>query len=111
MDLRATVIARMAKLYSLHLRPYRVSSILLYPGFSRTEPIERAFQRRDASFDGWTDDDLAERTASVHYAGRAIAALGADPALLERTGRLVTSYEAAVQYGFTDTNGRRPDPT
>jgi NAD(P)-dependent dehydrogenase (short-subunit alcohol dehydrogenase family) len=111
MDLRATVIERMAMLYSLHLRPYRVSSILLYPGFSRTEPIEQAFRRGDGSFDGWTDDDFAERTASVHYAGRAIAALAADPALLERTGRLVTSYEAAVQYGFTDTNGRRPDPS
>jgi hypothetical protein len=31
--------------------------------------------------------------------------------LLERTGGFVTSYEAAVHYGFTDTNGRRPDPT
>jgi NAD(P)-dependent dehydrogenase (short-subunit alcohol dehydrogenase family) len=111
MDLRATVIARMAMLYSLHLRPYRVSSILLYPGFSRTEPIEEAFRRGDASFDGWTADDFAERTASVHYAGRAVASLAADSALLDRTGTLVTSYEAAVRYGFTDTNGRRPDPS
>jgi NAD(P)-dependent dehydrogenase (short-subunit alcohol dehydrogenase family) len=111
LDLRATVVERMARLYSLHLRPHRVSSILLYPGFSRTEPIERAFRRRDSAFLGWTDDDFAERTASVHFAGRAVASLAADPKLLDRTGTLVTSYETAVQYGFTDTNGRRPDPT
>jgi dehydrogenase/reductase SDR family protein 1 len=111
LDLRATVVERMAHLYSLHLRPHRVSSILLYPGFSRTEPIERAFERGDSSFADWTDDDFAERTASVHYAGRAVAALAADSTLLERTGSLVTSYEAAVRYGFTDTNGRRPDPS
>jgi NAD(P)-dependent dehydrogenase (short-subunit alcohol dehydrogenase family) len=110
LDLRATVVERMARLYSLHLRPHRVSSILLYPGFSRTEPIVRAFERRDSTFADWTDDDFADRTASVHYAGRAVAALAADSTLLERTGSLVTSYEAAVQYGFTDTNGRRPDP-
>jgi dehydrogenase/reductase SDR family protein 1 len=111
LDLRATVVERMARLYSLHLRPYRVSSILLYPGFTRTEPIQRAFERRDSSFRDWTDDDFAERTASVHYAGRAVAALAADTSLLERTGELVTAYEAAVRYGFTDTNGLRPDPT
>lgn len=111
LDLRATAVERMAHLYSLHFRPHRVSSILLYPGFSRTEPIERAFQRRDSTFADWTDDDFAERTASVHYAGRAVASLASDPTLLDRSGGLVTSYEAAVQYGFTDTNGRRPDPT
>jgi NAD(P)-dependent dehydrogenase (short-subunit alcohol dehydrogenase family) len=111
LDLRATVVARMAHLYSLHLRPHRVSSILLYPGWSRTEPIEQAFRRGDSSFSGWTDDDFAERTASVHYAGRAVASLTSDATLLERTGGFVTSYEAAVHYGFTDTNGRRPDPT
>jgi NAD(P)-dependent dehydrogenase (short-subunit alcohol dehydrogenase family) len=111
LDLRATVVERMVHLYSLHLRPHRVSSILLYPGFSRTEPIEQAFQRRDSSFADWTDDDFAERTASVHYAGRAVASLASDPTLLERTGSLVTSHEAAVQYEFTDTNGRRPNPT
>jgi NAD(P)-dependent dehydrogenase (short-subunit alcohol dehydrogenase family) len=111
LDLRATVVERMANLYALHLRPHRVSSILLYPGFTRTEPIERAFHRRDGSFEDWTDEDFAERTASVHYAGRAVASLAADPLLLDRTGGLITSYEAAVQYGFTDTNGRRPDPT
>jgi hypothetical protein len=111
LDLRATAVARMAQLYSLHFRPHHVSSILLYPGFTRTESIQRAFERRDAYFRGWTDDDFVERTASIHYAGRAVASLATDPSLLERTGMLVTSSHAAERYGFTDTNGQRPDPT
>ena len=111
LDLRATTVERMAALYSLHLRPHRVSSILLYPGFSRTEAIEGGFQRGDDYFTGWTNDDFVERTASIHYAGRAVASLAADPSLLEHSGELVTSYETAVRYGFTDTTGQRPDPT
>ena len=111
LDIRATAVERMAFLYSLHLRPHRVSSILLYPGFTRTETIQRAFDRRDNIFSDWTEEEFVERTASVHYAGRAIAALAADPAILDRTGSLLTSHDVATAYGFTDTTGACPDPT
>lgn len=110
LDLRATAVERMAFLYSLHFRPHRVSSILLYPGFTRTETIQRAFERRDDYFTGWTDEEFIARTASTQYAGRAVAALAADPAILDRTGHLLTSYAVATAYGFTDTTGARPDP-
>jgi len=43
LDLRGTAVARMALLYALHFRPHAVSSILLYPGFSRTDTIQRNF--------------------------------------------------------------------
>lgn len=110
LDLRATAVERMAFLYSLHFRPHRVSSILLYPGFTRTETIQRAFDRRDNYFTGWTDEEFIQRTASMQYAGRSVAALAADPAILDHTGELVTSYGVATSYGFTDTSGARPDP-
>lgn len=100
----------MALLYSLHFRPHGVSSILLYPGFSRTDTIQRGFDEENDYFEGWTSDDFFDRTASIHYAGRAVAALAADEALLERTGTLVTSHDAAIAYNFTDTNGKQPDP-
>jgi NAD(P)-dependent dehydrogenase (short-subunit alcohol dehydrogenase family) len=110
LDLRGTAVARMALLYSLHFRPHNVSSILLYPGFSRTDTIQRNFDEENDYFAGWTADDFYSRTASIHYAGRAVAALVADPALLERTGTLVTSHDAAIAYNFTDTNGTQPNP-
>jgi NAD(P)-dependent dehydrogenase (short-subunit alcohol dehydrogenase family) len=110
LDLRGTIVQRMALLYSLHLRPHKVSSIFLYPGFTRTDVIERAFEERSDYFEGWSEDDFHDKTASLHYAGRAAAMLAADPDLLTRSGSVVTSSQAAVDYDFTDTNGSRPDP-
>lgn len=110
LDLRATTVERMALLYSLHFRPYGVSSIVLYPGFTRTETIARSFERRDGYFHDWTEADFMERTASVHYGGRALASLAAEPSLLDRSGEVITAYEAAIAYGFTDTSGAQPDP-
>ena len=110
LDLRGTAVSRMALLFSLHFRPHRVSSILLYPGFSRTDAIVRSFDEDNDYFSDWTDEQFAARTASIQYAGRAVAALTADDDLLERTGTLVTSYQAAIAYDFTDTNGSQPNP-
>ena len=39
----------------------------------------------------------------------AIAALAADPEVRHRTGSLLSSWELAREYGFTDYDGRRPD--
>jgi len=36
-------------------------------------------------------------------------ALAGDPAILERSGQLVSSWELGREYRFTDTDGRRPD--
>jgi NAD(P)-dependent dehydrogenase (short-subunit alcohol dehydrogenase family) len=110
LDLRGTVVARMAQLFALHLRPHGVSSIMLYPGFSRTDTIQRGFDEENDYFGGWTSEDFYAKTASIHYAGRAVAALAADPGLLDRTGSLVTSHDAALAYDFTDVDGTRPDP-
>jgi hypothetical protein len=41
--------------------------------------------------------------------GRAVAALAADPQVLEQTGQLLSSWELARRYGFTDYDGRCPD--
>ena len=110
LDLRGTTVTRMAMLFSLHLRPHLVSSILLYPGFSRTDVIEKSFREGGAYFEGWTEDDFYSKTASLQYAGRAAAMLAADPDLLAKSGTVVTSADAANGYGFTDVGGARPDP-
>ena len=110
LDLRATVVERMAALYALHLAPHQVASVLLYPGFTRTHAIHGAFERGGGYFDGWSEADFHDRTASIHYAGRAVAMLAADPDLMTRTGQLVTAHDAAVEYGFTDTSGAIPNP-
>jgi hypothetical protein len=43
------------------------------------------------------------------YIGRAVAALAADPNVLDRTGEAVSTWQLAKDYGFTDRDGNRPD--
>ena len=45
---------------------------------------------------------------SPQFAGRAVAALAADPNVLERTGRVLVVAEVAEEYGFTDVDGATP---
>ncbi len=43
------------------------------------------------------------------YVGRAVAALAADPAVFQKTGKTFSSWGLAGEYGFTDADGRRPN--
>jgi hypothetical protein len=38
-----------------------------------------------------------------------VAALAADPDVLDRTGEAVSTWELAQEYGFTDRDSSRPD--
>jgi hypothetical protein len=46
---------------------------------------------------------------SPAYAGRAVAALTADPDISRWSGHVVSSGQLAQVYGFTDTDGTQPD--
>jgi dehydrogenase/reductase SDR family protein 1 len=74
------------------LRPYNVASIALWPGFTRTEDVV-------AQPDVYPD---LSATVSQLFAGRAVAALAADPHVMKKTGMRLKSVELAAEYGFTD---------
>jgi hypothetical protein len=64
-----------------------------------------------------TEDDWRSAAAppgfavseTPRYVGRAVAALAADPDRRRWNQRSVSSAELACAYGFTDTDGSRPD--
>jgi NAD(P)-dependent dehydrogenase (short-subunit alcohol dehydrogenase family) len=74
------------------LRPHGVASVALWPGFVRTEDV---LGQRDVY------PDLS-RTVSQVFPGRAIAALAADPAVIEKTGETLRAADLAEEYGFVD---------
>jgi len=78
----------------------------LLPGFMKTERVEMHMQRADEEDRKQFRYDLAE---SAEYAGRAVAALAADPNVLNKAGELVFVADAAKEYGFTDIDGRYID--
>ena len=109
-DLRASVAARMVSLLSHQLRPHTVAAVLLYPGWTRTEGQIDTIEAGECPAVE-TMDEYLQKTVSPHYTGRAAAALAADADALELSGSIQSSYQLANRYGFTDVDGRRPDPS
>jgi NAD(P)-dependent dehydrogenase (short-subunit alcohol dehydrogenase family) len=81
------------------LKPYGVAVVSLYPGLVRTEKVMEAAQ--------WLDLSNSE---SPEFTGRAVAALAADPDVLRHTGKVLVAASVALDYGFTDIDGRTPRP-
>jgi NAD(P)-dependent dehydrogenase (short-subunit alcohol dehydrogenase family) len=82
------------------LKPVRVTSVTLWPGFIRTEDV---LLSRDVY------PDLSQ-TSSPIYPGRAVAALAADPDHLAKTGTRLKIGDLAKEYGFTDPEPAPPAP-
>jgi NAD(P)-dependent dehydrogenase (short-subunit alcohol dehydrogenase family) len=81
------------------LRPHGIAVVSLYPGLVRTEAVMQAAE--------WLDLSNSE---SPEFIGLVIAALVRDPALMERSGKVVVAAEAALQLGVRDVDGKQPRP-
>ena len=94
-DLAKATTNRLAYACAQELTPHGVTALGLSPGFVRTE---RA-----------VDIGHADRaTESPLYAGRALAALAADPDVAGRAGQILHAGDLAADYGFTDADGSQP---
>lgn len=97
-------------LWAAELAPHGVAVVALTPGFLRSEAMLQHFGVTEESWrEGGKQDPNFLASESPWFVGRAVAALAADPKVLERTGLLLSSWELAREYGFTDADGRRPD--
>lgn len=99
-DVAKCAVQRLVAGMARELRPHGVAAVAVAPGFMRTERVEQAFQR-DAP-----EVDYRAFTESVDYLGRAVAALAADPQVMQKSGQVVAVGDLAAEYGFTDVDGR-----
>jgi dehydrogenase/reductase SDR family member 1 len=81
------------------LQPHGVTVVSLYPGMVRTEKVMASA--------AWLDLSNSE---SPEFIGRAVAALAADPNVIRHTGGVLVAAALALDYGFTDIDGKRPRP-
>lgn len=88
---------RMAACMAYELQDYNIAAVSLYPGLVRTESVLKA------------DFDLTN-SESPQFIGRAIAALAGDSRIMEKSGRILVAAELALEYGFTDIDGKQPQP-
>jgi NAD(P)-dependent dehydrogenase (short-subunit alcohol dehydrogenase family) len=92
------------------LKAHGVAAVAITPGFLRSESMLQRFGVTEANWrDAGKKDPNFLESESPLYVGRAVAALATDPQVLEYTGQLLSSWELARRYGFTDYDGRRPD--
>ncbi|MEI8001391.1 MAG: SDR family NAD(P)-dependent oxidoreductase [Actinomycetes bacterium] len=91
------------------LRDHSVAVVSVWPGLVRTELVELGATvtddgRRILGLPGEGEFDLA-LAESPRFTGRAVVALAADLAVMERSGGAFPVAALATDYGFTDVDG------
>ena len=96
--------------WAAELKPHGIAVMSVTPGFLRSESMLQGF---GVTEDNWREGGKKDANFLVSesplYVGRDVAALAADPNVMDRTGLLYSSWELAREYQFTDYDGRRPD--
>ncbi len=109
-DLAKTSVIRLAWSQAQELRAHECTAVALTPGWMRSEAM---LEHHDVTEENWRDG--TQRTPhfciseSPRFVGRAVAALAADPDAMRWSGQSLSSGGLAQVYGFTDTDGTRPD--
>ncbi|MFB4307627.1 SDR family oxidoreductase [Actinomadura sp. GTD37] len=109
-DLAKSAVIRLAVAQAAELEPHGVAAVAITPGFLRSEAVLDHF---GVTEDTWRDavaqDPHFAYSESPAYLGRAVAALAADPNIMDKTGRALATWGLYEEYGFTDADGTRPD--
>ncbi len=109
-DLAKSSVIRLAMAQATELRPHGVAAVAITPGFLRSEAMLDHFGVTAETWrDGVAKDPHFVASETPRFVGRAVAALAADPGVMARTGKVLTSWGVAAEYGFTDVDGARPD--
>lgn len=95
-DLAQAAMNRLTLAMGQELKPFGVTALGLSPGRVATERV------RDAGL-------ATEAFETPAYAGRAAAALLADPAVARHAGQVLSVADLAHEHGFTDRDGSRPE--
>jgi dehydrogenase/reductase SDR family protein 1 len=99
-------VDRMARDMAHELKPYGIAACSIWPGYSKSEKLAAQPDRVPPALAKL----IAERGETPLFVGRAIASLAADPDVIARTGQILLASELAIEYGFTDVDGKVPPP-
>ncbi len=109
-DLAKVAANRMAWAHAKDLEQHGATALSLTPGWLRSEMMLEHFGVTEET---WRDATVREPHFAIsetpRFAGRAVAALAADPERARWNGQSLSSGGLAQVYGFTDLDGSRPD--
>ncbi|HEY1658265.1 MAG TPA: SDR family oxidoreductase [Candidatus Sulfotelmatobacter sp.] len=122
-DLVKISVIRLAFAMARELRKKGIVSVAVTPGFLRSERVlehmgvteanwkDAGKKRKNKGKNSGDQNDAPEDfmvSESPRYIGRAVVALATDPDVLEKSGRVFSSWNLAREYGFTDIDGTQP---
>lgn len=109
-DLVKKTVIQLARTQAAELREHHIAAIALSPGFLRSEAV---MDQLGVTAQDWhqaiDSDPHFAHSESPAFIGRAVAALAADPEVMRWTGQSTATWTLAREYGFTDSDGTRPD--
>lgn len=109
-DLAKSAVIRLAVAQAAELKAHGIAAVAITPGFLRSEAMLEGFGVTEANWrDGAAKDPHFAHSETPTYLGRAVAALAADPRIMEKTGRALATWSLYKEYGFTDADGTQPD--
>ncbi|MEH6583533.1 MAG: SDR family NAD(P)-dependent oxidoreductase [Halioglobus sp.] len=94
---------KMAHDMAVDFKPYNVAVISIWMGLLLTERTQAVFDAEPEMY-----ADLAATAEHPEFTGRIITALSDDPALMDKTGKVLIGAELGEEYGITDVNGQQP---
>ncbi len=83
-------------------KPYGVAVVSVWPGPTATERAVDLISKLPGGA------QILERSETPKFSGLAIASLYSDPCLMSKSGSVVIAAEAALEYGYTDLDGKQP---
>jgi NAD(P)-dependent dehydrogenase (short-subunit alcohol dehydrogenase family) len=107
-DLVKASAIRLAQALAFELRPHAIAAVAVTPGFLRSEAMLEHFGVTEDTWRDAADPHFAAVSETPLFVGRAVAALAADARAWRKSGRALSSWELADEYGFADADGRRP---
>jgi NAD(P)-dependent dehydrogenase (short-subunit alcohol dehydrogenase family) len=87
---------------AIEFRPHDVAVVSIWPGFVATEASLAYLAHLPNA------DELLRSFETPQFTGLVIAALYGDPNVMAKSGQAIIGAEAAVEYGFTDIDGKQP---
>ena len=109
-DLAKASAIRLALAQAEELRPYQVAALALSPGYLRSEAMLDHFGVSESSWrEAIAKDPNFAASETPFFIGRAVVALAADPAIMDKSGKALATWNLAREYGFTDVDGTQPD--
>ncbi|MHA6530003.1 SDR family NAD(P)-dependent oxidoreductase [Paenibacillus sp. BAC0078] len=88
---------KLTETMAYELKENNISVVTIYPGLVRTESVLKASEYFNLS-----------NSESPEFIGMAIVALASDKNILNKSGSKMTAAQIAIDYGYTDIDGKQP---